>query len=84
MLRFDPDPNALMVPTEAVLPQARGKKIILFNGGNAKFNDVTTGVRDSSFVQITSGIKAGDTVVITGLLSIRPQSKINLNKITNQ
>lgn len=84
ILRFDPDPNALMVPTEAVLPQARGKKIILYNGGNALFNDVTTGVRDSSYVQITSGIQAGDTVVITGLLSIRPQSKIQLNKITNQ
>ena len=84
ILSFDPNPNALMVPTEAVLPQARGKKIILFNGGNAKFSDVTTGVRDSSYVQITSGIKAGDTIVITGLLSIRPQAKIALNKITNQ
>jgi membrane fusion protein (multidrug efflux system) len=84
LLSFDPDPNALMVPSEAVLPQARGKKIITYNNGVANFRDVTTGIRDSSFVQITSGIHSGDTVVITGLLSIRPESKIKINKITNQ
>jgi len=83
-LKFDPNPNALMVPSEAILPQARGKKIITFNGGNAKFVDVTTGVRDSAFVQITDGIRAGDTIVITGLLSVRPGAKIQLSKIVNK
>lgn len=83
-LKFDPNPNALMVPSEAIIPQARGKKIVSFNGGNAKFIDVTTGVRDSAFVQITEGINAGDTVVITGLLSIRPGGKIQLGKIANK
>lgn len=83
-ISFDPDPNALMVPTEAVLPQARGKKIIIYNNGIAKFLDITTGVRDSSQVQIVNGIKAGDTVIITGLLSLRPEAKVAINKITNQ
>ena len=83
-LKFDPNPGALMVPSQAIIPQARGKKVISFNGGNAKFLDVTTGVRDSAFVQVTDGIKAGDTIVITGLLSIRPNSKIQLAKITNK
>jgi membrane fusion protein (multidrug efflux system) len=83
-LKFDPNPNALMVPSEAIIPQARGKKIVSYNGGNAKFLDVETGVRDSAFVQITSGINAGDTIVITGLLSIRPNAKIQLEKIANK
>jgi membrane fusion protein (multidrug efflux system) len=83
-LMFDPNPNALMVPSEAIIPQARGKKLISFNGGDAKFIDITTGVRDSAFVQVTQGIKAGDTVVITGLLSIRPGAKIQLGKIANK
>ncbi|MFI5132634.1 MAG: efflux RND transporter periplasmic adaptor subunit [Chitinophagales bacterium] len=83
-LKFDPNTNALMVPSEAILPQARGKKVITFNGGNAEFVDVTTGVRDSAFVQITEGIRAGDTVVVTGLLSVRPGAKIQLGKIVNK
>jgi membrane fusion protein (multidrug efflux system) len=82
-LTFDPDPNALMVPTQAILPQARGKKVILFKGGTAIFADVTTGVRDSVRIQITEGLQAGDTVVVTGLLSVRPEAKIVINRIVN-
>lgn len=82
-LSFDPDPNALLVPSQAVLPQARGKKIILYKSGTAIFADITTGVRDSSRVQILDGIKAGDTVVVTGLLSVRPEAKIQIGKIVN-
>jgi membrane fusion protein (multidrug efflux system) len=82
-LGFDADPNSILVPTQAVLPQARGKKVILFQNGIAKFTDVITGVRDSARVQITEGLKAGDTVVVTGLLSTRPEAKIAINKIIN-
>lgn len=82
-LSFDPDPNALLVPTQAVLPQARGKKVILFKGGTAIFADVTTGIRDSARVQIIDGLTAGDTVVVTGLLSVRPEAKIQIGKIVN-
>lgn len=83
-LAFDPNPNTILIPTQAVLPQARGKKVILYNGGIAKFVDVTTGVRDSSRVQISEGLKAGDTVVVTGLLSLRPEGKIKINNVVNQ
>src|SRR5688572_19143540 len=83
-LSFDPDPNAILVPTQAVLPQARGKKVIVYDKGIAKFMDVTTGVRDSARIQITEGLKAGDTIVVTGLLSVRPESKIQIAKIINQ
>lgn len=83
ILSFDPDPNALLVPTQAVLPQARGKKVILYKGGTAIFADVRTGVRDSSRIQIVDGIKPGDTVVVTGLLSVRPESKIQVARVVN-
>lgn len=82
-LSFAPDPHALLVPSQAVLPQARGKKIILYKGGTAIFADITTGVRDSSRVQILDGLMAGDTIVVTGLLSVRPEAKIQIGKIVN-
>jgi membrane fusion protein, multidrug efflux system len=82
-LTMDPDSNAILVPTQAILPQARGKKVILYKSGKAIFADVTTGIRDSARVQITDGLKAGDTVVITGLMSVRPEAKIQIGKIVN-
>lgn len=82
-LRFDPDNNALLIPSQAIIPQARGKQVVVAKNGVAQFVDVTTGVRDSSMVQVTSGLNKGDTVVITGLLTIRPQGNIEVNKIVN-
>lgn len=83
-LAFEPDNTALMIPTQAVLPQARGKKVITFRGGVAKFVDVTTGIRDSANVQVLTGLKPGDTIVLTGLLSIRPEGKIEVGKLVNK
>jgi membrane fusion protein, multidrug efflux system len=83
-LNFEPDPNAIVIPTQAIIPQARGKKVYVFQGGVAKFIDVETGIRDSSTVQITKGLKVGDTVLLTGLLSLRPEGKVVLSKLNNK
>jgi len=73
--------NALMVPTQAVIPQARNKEIILYKGDSIQFRVVETGIRDSAYVQITSGLQAGDTVIITGLMAIRPNAKVKISKV---
>jgi membrane fusion protein, multidrug efflux system len=82
-LDFQPDPNAIVIPTQAIIPQARGKKVYLYSSGKAKFVDVTTGIRDSANVQITNGLKVGDTVLITGLLALKPDAKVMLGKVVN-
>ena len=84
MLRFEPDPNALMVPSQAIIPQARGKKIVVYQDSIAKFVDVTTGIRDSASVQVLSGLKPGDTIILTGLLSIKPDGKVQIGRIVNR
>ena len=76
--------DAIMIPTEAIIPEARDKKVIIYNGGLADFKVVTTGTRDSAKVEILSGLSLGDTVITTGLLSIKPGSKINLSYLNKQ
>jgi membrane fusion protein (multidrug efflux system) len=61
-----------------------GKKVVVYRNGVATFTDVTTGVRDSSMVQIVSGLNTGDTIVVTGLLSVKPDAKITLKNIINK
>jgi membrane fusion protein (multidrug efflux system) len=82
-LNFEPDANAIVIPSQAIIPQARGKKVYVYEDGKAKFVDVVTGIRDSANVQITSGLKAGDTVLITGLLALKPDGKVMLGKVVN-
>jgi len=80
---FDMGDNdkAVMIPTQAIIPQARDKKVIVYNGGLADFKTVITGTRDSAKVEILSGLSLGDTVITTGLLSIKQGNKIHLSSL---
>lgn len=71
----------IVVPTHAVIPQARDKRVVIYRGGNPEFKVVSTGIRDSTYVQIIDGLKVGDTVITTALLAIRPDSKVSLTKV---
>ena len=82
-LSFEPDHDAVVIPTQAIIPQARGKRVYVFQNGIAKSVDVETGVRDSAYIQITSGLKAGDTVIVTGLLALKPDAKVALGRVVN-
>lgn len=68
--------HAIMIPTQAIIPGARDKKIIVNRNGTASFQTVTTGIRDSANVQIVTGLAVGDTVITTGILQLKPGSKI--------
>ncbi|MEO6705256.1 MAG: efflux RND transporter periplasmic adaptor subunit, partial [Ginsengibacter sp.] len=48
--------NAVMIPTQAIIPQARDKKVIVYRNGVAEFNTVVTGIRDSAKVEILQGL----------------------------
>ncbi len=75
---------ALMIPTQAIIPQARGKKVMVLRNGMASLEAVTTGVRDSSLVEITTGLKTGDTILISGLMTTKPGSAVKLGTIKNR
>jgi membrane fusion protein, multidrug efflux system len=82
-LQLGEDSKALMIPTQAIIPQARNKQVVLYKGDSVSFAVVETGIRDSAFIQITSGLKEGDTVVTTGLMAIRPKAKVKIGKLNS-
>ncbi len=73
--------NALMIPSQCVIPEARSKKVIVVKAGVAQFVKVETGVRTESQVQITDGLTIGDTVVATALMYIKPDAKVKITKL---
>jgi membrane fusion protein, multidrug efflux system len=80
-LKLNENNNALMVPTQAVIPTDRDKQIIVARSGRAKFVTVITSIRQDSLVEVTSGLKPGDTVVTTGILFIKPGSILKFSKV---
>ncbi len=73
--------NAVSVPTQCIIPSARSKQLVLYKNGEPQFVNVTTGIRSVDNVQITDGVQPGDTVIVTGLLFIRKDSKLKIGKI---
>lgn len=74
--------EALMIPTQAIIPTARNKQVIVLRGDTAVFSVVETGIRDSAYVQISSGLRKGDTIITTGLMAIRPSAKLKVSKLS--
>ena len=64
--------DAFMVPTQAVIPVFKGQTLLLRRNGVVLSVPVRTGIRTATSVQITDGISAGDTVITTGILQLRP------------
>ena len=75
------DKKAIMIPTNALIPDDKNNQVVLVNHGNASFVNVSTGVRLANNVEITAGIKEGDTVVVTGVLFARPKSPLQVRNV---
>jgi len=73
--------DAILIPTIVVQPLGRKKLVYLYKGGKSIPADITTGVRDSSNVQVLTGLNVGDTVITTGLLFLRPGADVKLKKV---
>ena len=82
-LQLGRDANALKVPSQAIIPNVRNKQVIVLRKDSVQFVIVETGIRDSAFVQILDGLQAGDTVITTGLMAIRPDSKVKIARMVS-
>ncbi|MEY3052324.1 MAG: hypothetical protein RLY31_2109 [Bacteroidota bacterium] len=71
----------IAIPTRAVIPQARNKQVVVYRDGTPEYRVVETGIRDEQYVQILSGLEKGDTVLTTGLLAIRPGTRLTIGQL---
>lgn len=80
-LRMSHKENAISIPTEALIPEMEGEKVYVFNGGKAKSIKVVTGLRTESKIQITEGLKFGDTLITSGIMQLRQNLPISLDTV---
>lgn len=73
--------GAIMIPTQAILPELEGKKVYVFRGGKAMPMSVETGIRREDLIQVTKGLSYGDTVIVTGIMQIRPAAEVKVTKV---
>ncbi len=71
-LILDQVEEALMIPSEALIPELSGQKVYLMQGGKATPRAVEIGLRTEDRIQVTFGLAPGDTVITSGILQLRP------------
>ncbi|MBX2968747.1 MAG: efflux RND transporter periplasmic adaptor subunit [Cyclobacteriaceae bacterium] len=73
--------NAILVPSEAVVPELSGHKVYLSKAGKATEVKVEIGLRTDRSVEIVTGLNQGDTLITTGMLQMRNGLDVVLTKV---
>ncbi len=72
--------NAILIPNEAVIPILKGKKVFIVKNGLAQEVIIETGIRTAKTIQVTKGLMVGDTLVTSGIMSIKNGSLLKLRQ----
>lgn len=78
-LRMKETNDAVMVPTEAVIPVLKGQTVYIYKDGLAQQVPVKTGIRTAGKIQVKEGLSAGDTVITTGIMFLKPKVPVNIS-----
>lgn len=70
--------DAILVPSEAVIPVLKGKMVYIVKDGKAQQVPVEAGTRTAESVVITSGLNIGDTVLTTGAMALKPDAPVKV------
>lgn len=70
--------NAIVIPTEAIIPVQDGKKVFISYNGKAKQVMVETTTRTDASILVLSGLKVGDTLITTGVMSLKEETSVKV------
>ncbi|MFZ9955925.1 MAG: efflux RND transporter periplasmic adaptor subunit [Flavobacteriales bacterium] len=73
-LVFSKNEKSILIPTQTLIPILKGAKVFISKNGIAEERKVITGVRSSDKIQIIDGLKAGDTLITSGLMMLKAGS----------
>lgn len=76
--------NSVKVPANAIIPDDKNNQVVIVKGGKANFVNVRTGVRESDMIEITEGVNTGDSVVVSGVLFVRPKSTVKVRSVKTE
>ena len=70
--------DAVVIPTEAIVPVQNGKKVFVSNNGKAKEVMIETTTRTDASVLVLSGLKVGDTLITSGVMSLKEEAPVKV------
>jgi membrane fusion protein, multidrug efflux system len=80
---LDQHRKVIVVPTNAIIPDAFLSQVVVVENNKAVFKTVETGSRNANMVELTKGVEPGDSIVVSGMLFVRPNApvKVRVHKV---
>ena len=73
--------NSILVPTETIIPDFEGEKVFVYKSGKASAQRVQTGIRTEKEIQILSGLNVGDSLIVSGIIQLKPNGKVKVKQV---
>jgi len=80
-LTLDQIPKTILLPTEAVIPDLKSSLVWIYHNGTAVSKPVKTDLRTDTKIQVIEGLQPGDSVVVSGLIQMRPKVPLKILKV---
>lgn len=81
---LDEIPDAILIPAIALVPGLKEQKVFVHRNGQVEERVVRVGLRTSDSVQIEDGLKPDEELVITGILQLRPGTKVQVKQVPDE
>lgn len=74
--------SAIVVPTEAVIPEQSGQKVFVLRNQKAEPVTVEIGTRTDRDVEIRKGLQPGDSLITSGVQLVKPGGEVQIRRNT--
>lgn len=71
-----PEREGFTIPAAALIPELKGHRVLLCVEGKAVSQSVVIGARTADRVEIAEGVKAGDSLITSAILQLRPGAAV--------
>jgi len=72
--------NSIVIPKEIIISKQKGNYVFVIEKGIAMEREIQIGLENPKQVQVVSGLKVGERIVIKGFETLRDKSKIKIVK----
>jgi RND family efflux transporter MFP subunit len=77
---LDRKENVIVIRKDVIVSNQRGKSVFIVEQGTAEQKQITLGYENKDQVEITSGLKVNDRLVVKGFETLRARSKVKIIK----
>jgi len=72
--------GVFLIPTQSIVPILKGNKVFLIHADSATEQKVEISGRNELNVEVVSGLKTGDSVIVSGIIQMKQGVKVKVGK----